>query len=380
MQPVIPLHPPAVWCCNKTNKSTVKIDVRSIANDPDSTTIAKYFIKFDMGTPEEFCLWRRDLNDLCNNNNITTGAAWASMVRHLLDGDSLKAFNDALTTNPTVNKVKQALLAAAATVFPRNAVRSQLRYIRHEAKKPSKMDARRTLSRLRTVIGYLKYFPSDGTKRTNVFSDTSAIMNELKDNYYRLLPNPWKAKMNAAEGFDLDDRSLDDIVNFAEQVEIQEGILESKKKSNENKNGHYKGQLNRGAARSSFSGDSVSNARNTGGRQSKDCLIHGVGCGHDSHQCKVLRDQASKMRGQYLAKFKDTSKSVHKKNQYKPWEKKDKKQYSCSEVENLLQRSYKSGKANAEKPHHHQMHTLLELEEEQTAEMNAEISNLLQNP
>jgi hypothetical protein len=48
----------------------------------------------------------------------------------------------------------------------------------------------------------------------------------------------------------------------------------------------------------------------------RDCLVHGEGCGHSSHKCKVLMDHAGKVEGQqFKASYKDKNdaKSVYKK-------------------------------------------------------------------
>ena len=46
--------------------------------------------------------------------------------------------------------------------------------------------------------------------------------------------------------------------------------------------------------------------------KNRDCLIHGVDCGHNSHQCKVLKAHATKVKAQFEAQPR---KFVYKKSQ-----------------------------------------------------------------
>lgn len=109
---------------------------------------------------------------------------------------------------------------------------------------------------------------------------------------------------------------LKDLVDYAERLELTEDRYEK------NTGGRFGSSSIRQGRASKATGGSPGNGVPESGNvkggvaskfsKNRDCLIHGVDCGHNSHQCKVLKAHATKVKAQFEAQPR---KFVHKKNQ-----------------------------------------------------------------
>ena len=343
----ISIYPIAKWNVKDGDESafrSVKLDLRTNPASDTSPKFSSYFKVFESGTPEQWCRWREDLTTVFRGLALTTGPTQAGMIRHLLNGQARDTFNEFFenrNNTETPENVEKALKKVAATLFPDSAVTNQKQYLRHELKKPGKLTARETSTRLLQLNAWLSYYPADGEDPAAAVTKLDEI--ELRDIYYRLLPANWRRKMDENVNFDRNRDGLKGLVEYAERLEVIEVRFEGKPKENNTPNDKGR-DGNKKADGHSKKGKSETGRANSDGNRSmlngsRDCLVHGPGCGHSSHKCKILIDHAQKVKGQFKASFKDNK--VHKKSSNaKPWKKDNNDRvYSKKEVQMLLKKT-----------------------------------------
>jgi len=208
---VIPLYPLAQWNDAGAKRKAkgedgdavptfneIKLELRSNPDVASSVKVGAFFKVFENGTPEQWCRWRDDLNRAWKGLNNTNGPNRANTVRHLLEGQALDDFEQFFMpadVHETVENVDLALKKVAANIFPADAVMNMKQYLNFELKKPNKLTARETMTRLERINKWLgDYFPSDGGDRTLPVERIDE--RDLKLIYYRLLPNNWRRKMD----------------------------------------------------------------------------------------------------------------------------------------------------------------------------------------
>lgn len=354
---VIPLYPLAQWndagAKRKSSKgesgeadstptfTEIKLELRSNPESANSVKVGAFFKVFEHGTPEQWCRWRDDLKRAWKGLNNTNGPNRASTVRHLLEGQALDDFEQFFMEEEvaeTVDNVDKALKKVAANIFPADAVMNMKQYLNFELKKPNKLTARETMTRLERINKWMgEYFPSDGVDRTREVDKIET--EELKLIYYRLLPAIWRRKMDENGSFSHHEATLQEIVEYAERLEVTEHRYGGNSKSSAVKKNGQKGNSKSG---NSTKGGSESGHANDGGNRQRtngktgDCRVHGPNCGHSSHQCKVLMGHAEKVRAQWAAQPKGQApKKKTQQVKFKNTTVADRK-YSRAEVNTLL--------------------------------------------
>ena len=294
----------------------MKLELRANPAVADLFKYGSYFKVFDQGTPAQWCRWRDDLKRAWAGLGNTTGPLRAATVRHLLEGQALDDFENYMRQDnitETVDNVNKALKMVAVTIFPADAVTSMKHYLNFELKKPKALSARALKTRLERLNSWFEYFPTDGDGR--IGHVTMLAENELRGIYYRMLPASWRRKMDENNMFSQYETPLKDIVDYAERLEVTEDRYEKSAGSRSGLSIVRQGRA--GKAKGGSPDNGVPEAGNgKGGVASKfsknrDCLIHGVDCSHNSHQCKVLKAHAGKVKAQFEAQPR---KFVHKKN------------------------------------------------------------------
>jgi hypothetical protein len=91
---IIPLWPRATWVPDKDNSigekpRSLKLELSTELGDKEGKTLTKSFKIYRSGTPEEWVLWRNDLNEVCVGMSISTGSARVRMVRQMLSDEPL---------------------------------------------------------------------------------------------------------------------------------------------------------------------------------------------------------------------------------------------------------------------------------------------------
>ena len=343
----VPLYPLAKWTTKDDDDTTfraVKLDLKTNPSDRNSPKFSSYFKVFESGSPEQWCRWREDLATVYTGLNLNTGREQLGMTRHLLGGQARDTFNEYFSTGVTETNahVSEALKIVAATIFPDSAVVSQKQYMRHELKKPNKLTARETATRLLQLNAWLAYYPADGEDPTAQVTKLDEV--EIREIYYRLLPMAWRRKMDENVNFDRTRDGLKGLIDYAERLETSEARFDGRttdKSSSNNKSQVGSKKPEKDAKKGKSEAGSANNRGNGSfPTWTKDCLVHGDGCGHPSHKCKVLMDHAGKVKGQFKASYKD-NKTVHKKSApSKPWKKDNKERtYSKKEVQMLLKKT-----------------------------------------
>ena len=159
------------------------------------------------------------------------------MICHLIGGQVSDTFNTHFNKPMTIKtngEIRDALKLMAATIFQENSVTNQHQFLCHELKKPNKLSARGTLIRLRKVNAWFKYFPSDGQNCMLAVSELGA--DEIREIFYRLLPQVWRRKMEENPQVDRVKAGIDGIVEYAERLETMEQVYEGQSQNGKGKN------------------------------------------------------------------------------------------------------------------------------------------------
>jgi len=339
---VIPLYPPCKWKTGSTGSSdgagdadedgfrSVKLELRSVPGDATSPKYSEKFYVFESGTPEQWCRWNDDLVKVWTCLSLTSGPDRRAMTLTLLAGSAKDTFEEYFarpSVTATVDHVSRALRYVAARFFPDYAAQNQTSYLRYEGRKPARMSARGLATRLRQVNKWFDYFPNDGGNRTDVVDRLNET--ELPLIYERMLPAAWlSVKELMFHDYRQNRFNFEKQIDYAEQLEVYEmrhgvtGLLAfGSSKANKGRKpgeagvasgtnaGPELGTLNRGRKTNR---DSPSKKGNNG-KNSKNCRLHGEGCGHSDSECKVWLNHASKVAAVRKAQHPSTlKKSPHK--------------------------------------------------------------------
>ena len=134
--PVISLERPVESQKRKDQFLTFKL--RSVPTEEASTTYDLSIPFFGNGSPEELLIFLNLLSKVFAGQNVTTGPGKYAIIRRLLTGDALSAFNLAATAagNKTVDHFKAAVRGLISHVFPARALVLQKQYMRRYLRKP----------------------------------------------------------------------------------------------------------------------------------------------------------------------------------------------------------------------------------------------------
>jgi hypothetical protein len=268
--------------------------LRAIPTDDTSPSFSQWYYIFDMGTPEEFLLWERDFEDICSNLQLTNGKARISMAKRLLSGMARSHFEGAIRglseTNENCSKGIEAIRVA---VFPRWALEKQKMYLRYEARKPRKMTVREAGARYVELTNQLLKYPSEEGS-----GNVGWQQEETKIGFLRTLPRHWVRKIEETPNFNESSASMEDILDYAERLELAESIPEAKK-GRDAKAG--KSSTKRAHPELGLGNNDRSHFKKSKYHTKKFCQLHGEG--HDSGKCKVWLAHVEKMKAPYKAQY-----------------------------------------------------------------------------
>ena len=127
--PPIPLERPDLKKVPKSSYVTFKL--RSNPSDSDFPEYDLTMQYFWSGTTEELLVCLKNMRKVLVGMNITTGLSQYAMVRRILQGDALSAFDVAAATNgnETVENLKKYFESLKKHVFPVNAYQRQRHYM-----------------------------------------------------------------------------------------------------------------------------------------------------------------------------------------------------------------------------------------------------------
>ena len=240
--------------------------------------------------------------------NLTTGPQKVAFMRTVLKGDALSNFTQYFLTagNEENDTFDLAIRSLITHIFPLRALRIQKRYMRRYMRKPREMKMRTYRNRVIELNNYLVMFPSN-------FNDAQKIdEEEIVDILEFGTPNKWQYEM-VRMGFDSATATSQELVEFCERLEFTEDLSNGHDQSEAKpKPGPSGGKTGRSYAqpKSSRSGAYANNPNNSNYKRQKVdtvaqhqgsydpdkyCTLHGI-VGHDLNNCKVMLDQAKKMR------------------------------------------------------------------------------------
>ena len=303
ISPAIPYQRPSKKEVNKEDLITFKIKANP---DEDSSPQHSITIEpFSSGTPEEFLIFGSKVEKINKGLALAKGANQYALMRQLLQGDTLGAFNTFAEAAGDENEANYASTINALTkyIFPHRALAIQKKYMRRHMRKPFGVSIRQYKARLEEMRLYLKEFP-DYTEAQAMDDD------DLKEILEHAIPASWQKEMTR-QGFEPINNTLNEFVEFCERMEVTESLSTSTGvKPNTNQNGgKYK------AAK----WQAKSSARGNNTDKSKYCVYHKT-YGHDTGECKVILAQAKRMRGQWEASgIGHSNKKPYK--PYKPYNK-----------------------------------------------------------
>ena len=245
---------------------------------------------FADGTPEELILFIKAVRKVIHGQHATAGAAKYALIRRILQGDALAAFNRAAEAagNESNENFELALRGLQEHVFPRKALMNQKRFMRHFLRKPFSMTIREFINRLVEINEYLTYFPP--------FNQENKLpVEELMDIAEFAVPSQWQKAM-VLHGFDPTEHTPSEFVEFGERLEYAEaGTTNQPKAEGKNDAKHGNNEISR-ESRTRFQ-----NKKRKFQDREKFCEYHNT-TGHDTGECKVMIAQAKRMRATWEAK------------------------------------------------------------------------------
>jgi hypothetical protein len=289
VQPVIGLERPSKKELKKDECLTFKL--RSSPNDANSLTYEITVPFFRNGSPEELLLFLKLVDRVLAGTNTTSGPNKYALIRRLLQGDALTAFNNAATaegneTNANYEICCQKLIKHA---FPKKALTDQKRYMRRFLRKPRDMKTRIFMGRLIELNDYLELFPD--------FQDNQKLaQDEIMDIAEYGVPNTWQKTM-VLQGFNPVDNTPAAFIEFCERLEFAEGSNSNQemKSQSDSKNAKKGGPLH---AKTPERGNKK--RKNNETEPEYYCRLHGPNTSHNTAECKNLKSQADKMRAAYM--------------------------------------------------------------------------------
>ena len=108
----------------------LKIDVRSVPEDPNSETFVLDVPFFQSGTPKQWLDFKKNFENVRVGQNLTTGPAQYQMARTLLKGKALCVFNIAATEHgdETVKHFSEVMNDIMKNFFPEKPISTQKHY------------------------------------------------------------------------------------------------------------------------------------------------------------------------------------------------------------------------------------------------------------
>ena len=225
------------------------------------------------------------------------------MVQRILDGEALARFDAKATEigTETVQNCNRCLNAVTEYVFPQRALPYQRRYMRRYMRKKEVMKTREFNTRLQEINAYLSEFPPFGGDVQRLADDDLAEVLEFA------VPASWQKAM-VLQGFNAFERSTTEIVEFCERIEFTERLHNDAKGKSSRTDSKSSFTHGKGQGKSS-DGANKNNKRNGRGY----CPLHDT-TSHDISECKVILNQAKKMRDSWQSRSSDERRSFKKRD------------------------------------------------------------------
>ena len=218
LAPPIPFVREEIKQASKLNSITLKLRVSP--TDDDSSTYELTVPYFSDGTGQAALDVRANLNKIFTGQNITTGPDQCRMVRAILKGDALNAFNQKMTELGTenVNNCSIAIKEVVTNALPKKALLKQKRAMRKHFRFQAGMTIKGYVARFVELNDLLAQFPE------NFNNDQKLKKEELLDIMMSGLPRVYQDKLTM-EGFDPygDNVDIATFCTICERVEETQG-------------------------------------------------------------------------------------------------------------------------------------------------------------
>ena len=221
----IPLEREETPPLSKSDYLTLKL--RSDPAAVDSTTYDLTIPFFSSGSCEQILDFVRDVKRAIRGQNITTGPGCYALMRRLIRGEALAAFNQAATDagNETVANFDTAVEGLIRNVFPQRALITQKRIMRRFFRKPSTMTMRQFMARVLEINGKLADFPPFQANQT-------IPLDEILDLGEFATPARWQREMTVQNFDPIATGTVQGLVQFCERMErTEEPVTTTTKKS-----------------------------------------------------------------------------------------------------------------------------------------------------
>ena len=187
-----------------------------LKNNPGQANSGEYEFTipfFHTGSPEETILLVQNIQKIFLGLDLTTGSAQYTIVRRILKGDALAAFNRFATDHgaETVAHMKQCLNDVIKHILPKRALTYQKQAMRRFMRKPAEMSMRDFMARLTEINSYLQFFPPFD-------ANANLPMDELVDIGEFAVPLSWQREM-VLQGYEPADHDTDELVKFCDRLE-----------------------------------------------------------------------------------------------------------------------------------------------------------------
>ena len=270
----------------------ISFDLLTVPSDPKSERYKRTYRLFRAGSPEATLKLRQDIADVINGLNITSGPHQYAIARKFLKDDALAFFESATTeVGPeTSTNLRVVLDKLVEHLFPARALAEQKRYMRRYLKKPRPTKFRDFVNRVKEMNAKLAGFPP--------FQPNQQLPeDELLDLLESSIPKGWQEK-NEFLGFDPLARGLKEFIAQCERYEALKksdsepepatvATKKRKKRSDE----------------STLTTLRMTNRKDPSApprkKKEKWCELHQTDK-HDMSECMVMRDQARKLRANWL--------------------------------------------------------------------------------
>jgi hypothetical protein len=284
----------------------LSLKLLAVPGNHDSPTYNMSVRFFDNGTPEQWLMFQKALSKVLVGQNITTGPPTYGMARRLMEGAALSKFDESSLRHgaETLIHYDQVMKDISNYVFPTRALQVQKRYMRRHMRKAPYMKMKEYMARVEELNNYLSMYPGY-TNGDELHED------ELLDIYEYGIPKSWSRQF-LLQNWDPQHHSKQEFREFCERLETAEGISTGTFKS---KDYGLRGRLDSNQSSSRYKDARATTSRSTGfntrqfpkvtgntAHKRKKCRLHGPNNTHDTDQCKVIGDQADKMRAQWQAR------------------------------------------------------------------------------
>jgi hypothetical protein len=269
----------------------------------DSATYEVEVKLFSSGTPEEWLEFLDVWEKVKNGQQLTTDTAQATVFANMLQGEALRVFEvrkTQVTLDATTRNFDALVQEVTRYFFPEQALVDQKRFLCHYNRKNASTPVCEYVSRLQDINQKLNQFPPFGANQAMSEDDLIEILEFS-------MPHAWNVEMRE-RGFTPHTKTLQEVVEFYERSEILEKLRgvnfvpNSTKRDNQQNHGKSEpGKVRTDSDKSSKKGSKWNASKSKTSSDTKYCPLHNTN-GHNLGKCKVMQEQAKKMRANWETK------------------------------------------------------------------------------